>query len=59
MPLNIMLELEPFDDWGINFMGEFPKSNMYIYISVCVDYVTKWVEDIACSANDARTVINF
>ena len=40
-------------------MGSFPQSNMYLYIMVCVDYVTKWVEAIACSANDARTVTNF
>lgn len=54
-----MLEVEPFDCWGIDFMGLFPHYNMYIYILVCTDYVTKWVEAIACSANDAQTVTNF
>lgn len=53
MPLNIMLEVEPFDCWGIDFMGPFPQSNMHLYIMVCVDYVTKWVEVIVCSANDS------
>lgn len=24
MPLNIMLEVEPFNCWGIDFMGPFP-----------------------------------
>ena len=59
IPLNIMLEVEPFDYWGIDFMGPLPQSNMYLYILVCVDYVTKWMEAIACSANDSRTVTDF
>lgn len=54
-----MLEVEPFDCWVIDFMSPFPQSNTYIYILICVDYVTKWVEEIACSANDARIVTNF
>lgn len=45
--------------WGIDFMGPFPQSNSYLYSFVCVDYVTKWVEAIACSANDSRTVTDF
>lgn len=59
IPLNIMLEVEPFDCWGIDFMGPLPQSNMYLYILVFVDYVTKWMKAIACIANDARTVTNF
>ena len=59
MPLNIMLEVELFDCWGIDFMRPFLQSNLYLYILVCVDYVTKWVEEIACSANDARAVMTF
>lgn len=59
MPLNIMLEVELFDCWGINFMSPFPQLNTYLYILVCVDYVTKCVEAIACNANDTRTVTNF
>ncbi|GAU32930.1 hypothetical protein TSUD_152910 [Trifolium subterraneum] len=59
MPLNSMLEVEPFDCWGIDFMGPFPSSKSNLHILVCVDYVTKWVEAIACQANDAHTVVNF
>lgn len=53
MPLNTKLEVEPFDCLGIDFMSLFPQSNMYLYILVCVDFVTKWMKAIACSANDA------
>ncbi|GAU50770.1 hypothetical protein TSUD_410670 [Trifolium subterraneum] len=59
MPLNSMLEVEPFDCWGIDFMGPFPSSKLNLHILVCVDYVTKWVEAIACQANDAHTVVKF
>lgn len=59
MPLNTILEVESFDCWGIEFMGPFPQSNLYLYILVCIDYVTKKVEAIACNANYARIVIDF
>lgn len=59
MPLNIILEVEPFDCWAIDFMGPFPWSYSNLYISVSVDYVTKWVEAIASTANDAHTVVKF
>lgn len=54
-----MLEVEYFDCWGIDFMGPFPKSNSNLYVLVCVDYVTKWVEAVTCSSNDACIVTNF
>ena len=59
MPLNNILEVELFDVWGIDFMGPFPMSFNNQYILVAVDYVSKWVEAIACPHNDAKTVINF
>ena len=59
MPLTGILEVEPFDVWGMDFMGPFPDSCRNRYILVAVDYVTKWVEAIATQQNDARTVIKF
>ncbi|XP_012827660.1 PREDICTED: uncharacterized protein LOC105948946 [Erythranthe guttata] len=59
MPLNNMQEVELFDVWGIDFMGPFPSSNGKLYILLAVDYVSKWVEAIATTANDARTVLKF
>ncbi|KAJ9536803.1 hypothetical protein OSB04_un000027 [Centaurea solstitialis] len=45
--------------WGIDFMGPFPISNNCSYILVAVDYVSKWVEAMACHSNDAKTVVKF
>lgn len=59
MPLDSMLEVEHFDCRKLYFMDPFPPSNSYIYIFVYVNYVTKWLEAIACITNDAHIDINF
>ena len=59
MPLNSMLEVEVFDVWGINVMSSFPPSKGNLYILVTVDYVSKWVEVIATSKNDAKPMVKF
>ncbi|KAL4366243.1 hypothetical protein GQ457_05G027450 [Hibiscus cannabinus] len=55
----IFLEVELFDVWGIDFMGPFPSSFGNLYILLAVDYVSKWVEAIATTHNDAKTVQKF
>ena len=40
-------------------MGPFPPSFGNIYILLTVDYVSKWVEAIACPKNDVITVVRF
>ena len=45
--------------WGIYFIGPFPSSFGNQYILLPVDYVSKWVEAIACPRNDANTVVGF
>ena len=40
-------------------LGPFPSSFGNLYILLAVDYVSKWVEAIACSINDANTVVGF
>ena len=52
MPLKPILVVELFDIRGIDFMGLFPSSFGYSYILVGVDYVSKWVEAIACKHNE-------
>ena len=37
-------------------MGPFPSSFGNLYILLAMDYVSKWVEAIACSRNNANTV---
>ena len=59
MPLQNIMEVEVFDYWGIDFMGPFPSSAGNEYILVVVDYVSKWVEAMATSRNDAKTVVKF
>ncbi|GJT78839.1 reverse transcriptase domain-containing protein [Tanacetum coccineum] len=59
MPLNNIKVCEIFDIWGIDFMGPFPKSYMFEYILVAIDYVSKWAEAQALPTNDARVVITF
>ena len=40
-------------------MGPFPPSFGNLYILLVVDYVSKWVEAIACPINDASTMAGF
>jgi hypothetical protein len=37
----------------------FPNSFGFLYILVVVDYVSKWVEAVACKTNDHRVVVKF
>ncbi|KAL4366210.1 hypothetical protein GQ457_05G021270 [Hibiscus cannabinus] len=59
MSLQNILEVELFDIWGIDFMGPFPSSFGNLYILLIVDYVYKWVEAIATTHNDAKTIQKF
>ena len=40
-------------------MGLFPSSFGNVYILLAVDYLSKWVEAIACPRNDASIVVGF
>ena len=40
-------------------MGPFPSSFGNLYILLVVDYVSKWVEAIACPRNDASIMVGF
>ena len=47
MPHQPVLPLEPFQKWGLNFVGPFKPPTMKTgnrYIIVPTDYCTKWVE---------------
>ena len=59
MPLQGILVVQIFYVWGIDFMGPFPPSFGDIYILLAVDYVSKWVEAIACPKNDYIIVVGF
>jgi transposase InsO family protein len=57
MPMNYNLVCEPFDVWGLNYLGPFPASDGHTHILVAVDYVTKLVEAIPTHHADAATSI--
>ena len=47
-----------FDVWGRDFIGPFPPSFGNLYILLTVDYVSKWVEAVACPKNDAKQLLS-
>ena len=60
MPLQPQLVLEPFDRWALDFVGSIiHHSRKKSYILVCIDYMTKWVEDVALVKSNDQAVINF
>ena len=59
MPLKGIMVVQFFDVWGIDFMGPFPQSFGNLYILLVVDYVSKWVEAVACPRNDPNSVVSF
>jgi hypothetical protein len=45
MYLHPQVSLEPFDNWGMDFIGLVdPSSRENRHILVCIDYLTKWTE---------------
>ena len=57
--MSIILEVELFDLWGMDFMGPFPPLFSHLYILLAVDYVSKWVEAISTHTNDSNVVAKF
>ena len=58
MPLNYNLQIDLFDVWGIDFMGQFVNSHGFEHILVMVDYVSKWVEAMPCRKASTEESIN-
>ena len=54
--MHTILEVELFDLWGMDFMGQFPPSYNNLYILLAVDYVSKRVEAIPTHTNNVRVV---
>ena len=60
MPLQPQVTLEPFDKWGMDFIGPInPPSGQKKYIIVCIDYLTKWDETKAVMVATEEKVIEF
>jgi len=52
--------LEPFEKWAIDFVGPFSlSSHQKVYMLVCTDYLTKWVEAKAMAKATEQVVLDF
>ena len=52
--------VEPFDRWALDFVGPInPSLKQKAYILVCIDYMKKWVEDVALVKANDQAIIDF
>ena len=51
---------KPFEKWALNFVGPIsPMSRKKMYILVCTEYVTKWVEAKSLFRATEKSVVKF
>lgn len=61
MPLRPIDVQPPFQQWGIDFIGEMPNksSGGHSWILVATDYFTKWVDVIPIRNSTSKVVTDF
>jgi len=61
LPLKPISTEKPFQQWGLDFIGEIhpSSSGQYKWILTATDYFTKWIEAIPCRQANDSTIIQF
>jgi hypothetical protein len=60
IPLQPQVLIDPFEKWALDFVGPIsPTSRKKRYILVCIDYVTKWVEEKSLYQASEKSVVDF
>ena len=61
MPLQPVNIEQPFDQWGLDIIGEIVphSSKQHRYIITATDYFTKWVEVVPLNTANAEHIIEF
>jgi hypothetical protein len=61
LPLNPIVVSTPFQQWGLDFIGEIhpPSSGQHRCILTATDYFTKWIEAVPTRSTSHKVIINF
>jgi hypothetical protein len=61
MPLKPVVASGPFQQWGLDFIGEIhpASSGQHIWILTATDYFTKWIEAIRMRSASHKVIIGF
>ena len=61
LPLQPVVVEAPFQQWGLDFIGNFKdnSSNGYSWVITATDYFTKWVEAISTKSATEKVVMDF
>jgi len=60
MPMQPQLTFEPFEKWGMDFVGPInPPSKQKKYIIMCTDYLKKWAKRKAIKAATEEKLAEF
>lgn len=62
MPLTSVMENQPFEKWGIDFVGPISPTAKYTYahyLIISMDYYTKWAQERATKKANAHFTVKF
>jgi hypothetical protein len=61
LPLNPVVVSGPFQQWGLDFIGEIhpPSSGKHRWILTATDFFTKWIEAIPTRSASHKVIIGF